>query len=779
MTNNTSNKNKKMALSGKLLCAIMNTALINTTFLCAAPPKEQQHNQQLSQFTEGTTEGNIHYPQANNSTVQQNNAQQNQNAQPVMMPSITVSSAILPISGPLVMNTLIEFAHPAILQSQAQQIISRANNVISLKAVLQEFLHTRIFNYMISLITPDKIASLTGEERKDTEVRDFIRSVLSLDPNAPHTEHNPNPLIQKGLPTNLDALQNLYFALNPEFYYAIRPKLVTVPELSATQRKELYYGWHDCLLNDAAEQWKTHSQTLDGLRMLMNKSFRNPVFPYIAQKITLEHARRLSNDDTVSDLVQFVKSQLSSENQQVFERILNETKQVVRITSQNPLILRGFLKENMIRPTIFYATVIQLEPEIIQSMKKEQALDTIWFDQLYELTNADVRNALTSYWQKSFIDGMGIIHERERIVIDKTLVTEIVTIFENKKIYSRWLCTLWLDQFGKTHKFVEFKNWLNKPENIQIKNQLREVLVPNFPTTDSARGKLAELFDDKKIHRSNACSQQNASTQATTNTAADSSNTPSISNNALSIADKLLLLSRQENDTEFKAECSKLRSSDLKGVWNLDLIKAMKPHCNPEVQTELEKIIQSAEIKMIDASDTGRAQLWNYIVSKYNQNQFFVKDMLTQDNLQQIYNLHMLRIKNVFENLMQGRGISGQEELNQQAAHSRILDSIFTTAQQSVSEKLQELFYNQFSSLSRNEFFFIATCLIRSQCILSLYLNHVRDPEIISIASVVINIPLVKAIISISSNLINSRFTEKSEENLNQLKARINSSTNQ
>lgn len=108
---------------------------------------------------------------------------------------------------------------------------------------------------------------------------------------------DPNSIQQ--LPQSLDALQNLYFALKPQFYYAIRPKLPAVPELSAAQRREQYYDWHDCLLHDANEQMKTHGQKLDGLRMILNLSFGNPVFSYIAQKITPEHARRLSNDDTV------------------------------------------------------------------------------------------------------------------------------------------------------------------------------------------------------------------------------------------------------------------------------------------------------------------------------------------------------------------------------------------------------------------------------------------------------------------------------------------------
>lgn len=73
MTNNINNKNKKILNDKIILYKKLIYAIMNTTFLCAAPPKEQQHNQQLPQFTEGTTEAN-HYPQDNNSTVQQNNA---------------------------------------------------------------------------------------------------------------------------------------------------------------------------------------------------------------------------------------------------------------------------------------------------------------------------------------------------------------------------------------------------------------------------------------------------------------------------------------------------------------------------------------------------------------------------------------------------------------------------------------------------------------------------------------------------------------------------------
>lgn len=219
-------------------------------------------------------------------------------------------------------------------------------------------------------------------------------------------------------------------------------------------------------------------------------------------------------------------------------------------------------------------------------------------------------------------------------------------------------------------------------------------MVSSFPITDFARGKLNELFntENKLVNiPSMPAVSQNASAQATTDTAADSASTQSISSNTLSIPEKLLSLSRQEDNTAFKAECSKLGSSDLECVWNPDLIKAMKPHCSPELQTEIEKIIQSAKLKQIDPSDAGIVQLWNYIVSKYNQNQFFVKDMLTQDNLQPIYNLHMLSMNSIFFNLRRNI-IPNQNELAQRAAHSAILDTIFTTAQRPISEKLQEFF---------------------------------------------------------------------------------------
>lgn len=111
-------------------------------------------------------------------------------------------------------------------------------------------------------------------------------------------------------------------------------------------------------------------------------------------------------------MIPFVKSQLSSAHQQDFERILNEAKQVVHIASQNPVILKDFLRENMIQPTIFYATAMLLTADIIQSMRTAQALAPIWFDQLYELTNLDARNALTSCWQQNFINRIGVSYER-------------------------------------------------------------------------------------------------------------------------------------------------------------------------------------------------------------------------------------------------------------------------------------------------------------------------------------------------------------------------------
>lgn len=77
----------------------------------------------------------------------------------------------------------------------------------------------------------------------------------------------------------------------------------------------------------------------------------------------------------------------------------------------------------------------------------------------------------------------------------------------------------------------------------------------------------------------------------------------------------------------------RIRYLGRKRIINSGNDEKNQPYYSEALRIELEKIIQSIELKQIDPSDSGRAQLWQYTVSKYNsnqflssKNQFFVKD---------------------------------------------------------------------------------------------------------------------------------------------------------
>lgn len=81
--------------------------------------------------------------------------------------------------------------------------------------------------------------------------------------------------------------------------------------------------------------------------------------------------------------------------------------------------------------------------------------------------------------------------------------------------------------------------------------------------------------------------------------------------------------------------------------------------------------------------------------------------------------------------------------------------------------------------MPKNDITLISVCLLQSKCILLLYLNHFNTEEIISGASEVGKMPLIRSIISNTTNLINSRFTERSQENLTKLIEEMNKVSNQ